>query len=198
MVDPKTLKPGDVYLNSWGAPRTVTENDGVYIATLESGERTASLDNMDPSYWPKCRIVSRADQSAAKQPDDMGSVFASTSGAPGFGPEVFVPKNSSSGDDIVINAAGARQSRLAARYDLIPPDALHLVAAVLREGEEKYPDLNGIPNWKAIPVADHVNHLLAHVFNDLRAASVEELSHAACRCLFALQLRIEQDAAKTP
>lgn len=193
MVDPKTLRPGDVYTNDCGVQRTVTENDGVWINTREAGSFLISGFNMHTSYWPKCQIVSRADQSAAQQPDGMGSVFASTSGAPGFGPEVFATKDSPpNDDDIETNAAGAKQSRLAARYDLIPPDALHLVASVLREGDERYPDLNGRPNWKAIPVADHLNHLLAHVFNDLRAASTEELSHAVCRGLFALQLRIEE------
>lgn len=94
-------------------------------------------------------------------------------------------------DPIVTNAAGGSQSQLAARFDLIPPVAITLVAEVIASGANR----NGVENWRKIPVEDHLNHALAHLFSAVKfllkhkkPAAREELSHAACRVLFALDL----------
>ena len=90
--------------------------------------------------------------------------------------------------DVITNAQGGSQHKILGRYDLLPPKALDLVAAVLEYGAETY----GVRNWEKIPPEDHLNHALAHVFTALRHTSKrkqkEELSHAACRVLFALDM----------
>lgn len=83
----------------------------------------------------------------------------------------------------VVNAAGGKQSGSPYRCDLLPPHALLAVAKVLKHGADKY----GEKNWHLIPVEDHVNHALTHLFA-LAAddATDGHLEHAACRVLFAL------------
>ena len=84
--------------------------------------------------------------------------------------------------ETVTNSAGGSQSKLVARFDLIPPTALFEVAVVLGEGAQKY----GEDNWKLIPTNDHISHALAHLFAFLAGdTSDSHLSHAACRVLFA-------------
>lgn len=94
-----------------------------------------------------------------------------------------------------VNDKGGRQSALPGRYDLVPTSALHEISKTLREGAEKY----GVDNWRLIPVEDHVNHALQHLYGYLELKRIngiedlfshdeltEELAHAACRALFAL------------
>lgn len=80
------------------------------------------------------------------------------------------------------NEAGGSQSKLTARFDLIPPRPLFQVAVVLGEGAAKY----GEDNWKLIPTNDHISHALAHLCAFLAGdTSDSHLSHACCRILFA-------------
>lgn len=89
---------------------------------------------------------------------------------------------------LVTNLAGGVQSQVLRDYTLIPPDALANVARVLHNGLAKY----GRDNWRLIPVSDHLNHCLNHIYLHL-AGNVKEdhLSHAATRLLMALELQIE-------
>lgn len=91
--------------------------------------------------------------------------------------------------ETVENAAGGRQSKLTARFDLIPAEPLFDVAVVLGEGAAKY----GVDNWKLIPTNDHLSHALAHIYAYLAGdTSDAHLSHAACRVLFACHMgRVE-------
>jgi hypothetical protein len=83
----------------------------------------------------------------------------------------------------VTNAAGAKQSATLYRCDLLPPHAILAVAWVLDNGARKY----GPNNWHGIPVADHLNHALTHVFAWLAGDTQDShLEHAACRVLMAL------------
>jgi hypothetical protein len=85
------------------------------------------------------------------------------------------------------NAAGGKQSASPYRCDLLPPLALLAVAKVLKHGADKY----GANNWHLIPVGDHVNHALAHLFAAFAGDSSDEhLEHAACRILFALDQKL--------
>lgn len=81
-----------------------------------------------------------------------------------------------------------KQTDIKAAFHLIPPSAIQAVSEVLYEGEIKY----GRDNWKSIDIEEHINHAIAHLYGALAASeeqqSVEELSHAACRVLFALAL----------
>jgi hypothetical protein len=90
-------------------------------------------------------------------------------------------------DDIKhTNEAGGKQTKLPVRCDLIPPDVLLGVAAVLSEGAEKY----GENNWQAIVVPDHINHALTHIYRFQTGDTSEpHLLHALCRLFFAAYLQ---------
>lgn len=80
---------------------------------------------------------------------------------------------------------GPRAGGYPYRCDLLPPRALLDVAAVLRDGSEKH----GPDAWRALPVAGHVNHALAHLLAFLAGDTQEaHLAHAAARLLFAGEL----------
>lgn len=81
-----------------------------------------------------------------------------------------------------------KQTDIKASFHLIPPSAIQAVSEVLYQGEIKY----GRDNWKTIDLREHINHAVAHLYGALAASSEEqmreELSHSACRVLFALAL----------
>lgn len=92
-------------------------------------------------------------------------------------------------DEVVTNANGAKQSFIAGRYDLLPHLAIKEVAKVLGEGAEKY----GVDNWRGLSIDEILNHVYNHTVDYLVEANTEDLSHAACRILMALQLQIEAE-----
>lgn len=92
-------------------------------------------------------------------------------------------------EETVTNQKGGSQSKCRTRFDLLPPSALFKVAEVLAEGAAKYGD----KNWELIPVDDHLNHALNHLFGYLGNDKTEDhLSHALCRLLFACDLYYRQ------
>lgn len=83
---------------------------------------------------------------------------------------------------------GAKQSVSPYRPELLPPKAILAVAAVLKQGAEKYGD----QNWRGIPISDNLSHALTHIFAYIAGDTTDEhLKHAACRILFATELDIE-------
>lgn len=91
---------------------------------------------------------------------------------------------------IETNSNGGSQSAIPYRFDLIDAQALAAMAKVLKEGADKY----GENNWRQIPVGDHLNHLLLHVFAYLAGDTQDDhLSHALCRATFALGVKLEQE-----
>lgn len=91
--------------------------------------------------------------------------------------------------DVVANEYGAKQTKIAGDYTLLPPLALKEVAIVLEEGAAKY----GVGNWEKLSIDEVLNHVYAHLIEYGQKANTEDLSHAACRILMALQLQIEQE-----
>jgi len=90
----------------------------------------------------------------------------------------------------VTNEAGAKQSKVPYRMELIDARAQFEMARVLAEGADKY----GAGNWRGIPVADHLNHLLVHVYAYLAGdTSDDHLAHAMCRAMFAQAVTIENN-----
>jgi hypothetical protein len=86
---------------------------------------------------------------------------------------------------LITNEQGGKQSNLNRDYTLIPPDALAQVARVLHNGLVKY----GKDNWRKVPVEDHLNHSINHVYLHIAGNTNEDhLSHAATRLLMALDL----------
>lgn len=91
-----------------------------------------------------------------------------------------------------VNRHGGKQSRCLYRADLLPAHALLAIAAVMKQGCEKY----GEDNWHSITAAENINHAMIHLLA-LRAGdtSDDHLEHAATRILFALdQVRSGRDA----
>jgi hypothetical protein len=91
---------------------------------------------------------------------------------------------------IVTNEKGGKQSKVLYRVDLFPPLALLDVSKVLEEGARKYaPD-----NWRNIDCNDHLNHALIHIFAYLAKDKQDDhLSHAACRIMMALEMKLVED-----
>lgn len=80
------------------------------------------------------------------------------------------------------NEDGGTQTKLPVRCDLLPPQVLLQVSAVLAEGADKY----GEWNWESIGTNDHINHAQTHILRYM-AGDISEphLIHAICRLLFA-------------
>lgn len=70
------------------------------------------------------------------------------------------------------------------RYDLITPVGLRALAKTYAEGAEKF----GAHNWEnGMPVADLLNHAIAHIYNFLGGdRSEDHLAHAAWNVLGAI------------
>ena len=89
---------------------------------------------------------------------------------------------------IVTNEVGAKQSHSPYRMDLIDAKALLKIAQVHKQGGDKYGDTN----WRGIPVNDHINHALVHIYAHLAGdTSDEHLPHAATRMIFALAQELD-------
>ena len=86
---------------------------------------------------------------------------------------------------VVTNDAGAKQSHIPYRCDLLPPKAILKVARILSEGSAKYGD----DNWRGITISDQINHALTHLFAYLAGDGQDDhIGHAACRLLMAVEL----------
>lgn len=93
-------------------------------------------------------------------------------------------------EEVITNEKGGKQSRLDARLDLLPSIAILEIGKVLHHGAERY----GEWNWKDIPVKDHLSHAITHLLRFGVTREVSDLSHAATRALFALELYLEEQA----
>jgi 5'(3')-deoxyribonucleotidase len=86
--------------------------------------------------------------------------------------------------DTIVNENGAKQSRIDGAWTLLPMRALESVARVLREGAAKY----GADNWRGLSVDEINDHVWAHLATWQMTGETEELEHAACRVLMALEI----------
>lgn len=94
---------------------------------------------------------------------------------------------------IITNDKGAKQSASPYRCDLLPAQATLRVAEVLAYGAAKYGD----NNWRGIPLSDHINHVLTHLFAFLAGdVSDDHLGHAGCRMMMALEMHLEPELKK--
>lgn len=85
---------------------------------------------------------------------------------------------------------GAKQSSVRHRCDLLPPLATLHVAGILHDGSLKYGDWN----WFKIPMSEHINHALIHIFAFLAGdTSDDHLGHAACRMIMALERELSDE-----
>ena len=98
--------------------------------------------------------------------------------------------------NIVTNEYGGKQSRVDARFDLVPPYSLQAVAEILGAGAVKY----GENNWQRITTAEHLNHALNHInLHLIGDTSENHLGNAMVRMMFAFhveQLGVQIDAPR--
>jgi hypothetical protein len=92
-------------------------------------------------------------------------------------------------ESVEVNESGGKQSYTPARFDLLPPEAVTRVSMVLGQGAKKY----GEENWRLISTGDHINHALQHLFAFLQTGELEDLTHAACRTLFAVETYLDDE-----
>ena len=86
-----------------------------------------------------------------------------------------------------VSENGAGQSDIPYRFDLVDANALAAIAAVLKQGADKY----GAGNWRALEIEAHLNHLIMHAYAYLAGdTSDDHLSHIGCRALFALGVHL--------
>lgn len=113
----------------------------------------------------------------------FGTTLAMTL-APFVSPNFRLVVNGTDYEPIEVNEKGGKQSTVRGRYDLLPALAIEDIAIVLQEGAIKYGD----NNWRSIPASAHVNHALRHCFLWLTTQELDELRHAACRLLMAIEV----------
>ncbi len=80
------------------------------------------------------------------------------------------------------NKDGGTQSDIPFRCDLFDGPAMLRLAAILKQGANKY----GVDNWRKIGCSDHINHAIAHLLGHIAGDSQDDhLGHAFCRLMFA-------------
>ena len=74
-------------------------------------------------------------------------------------------------------------------FHLVPIEGLAKVAAVMRSGERS----GRGDNWKDVPVAEHLNHAICHIYGYLCGDRTENhLANAGCRVLMAIALDTQE------
>jgi hypothetical protein len=92
-------------------------------------------------------------------------------------------------EEIEVNAQGGKQSKIGVSYQYTPK-AYQYTGSVFYEGAKKYAP----NNWKKIPVEEHLNHAIEHMFKYMTGDKSEKnhLANAATRALMALELDLEK------
>jgi hypothetical protein len=87
---------------------------------------------------------------------------------------------------ITENESGGQQSTIEGRFDLIPPVAMFELAKIMEYGARRYAP----NNWRKIPIDDHVNHALSHLFAYLAGDRQDDhLGHALARMAMAVEMQ---------
>ena len=87
---------------------------------------------------------------------------------------------------VVENAGGGKQSDTPYGFHLLPVSALFDAAKVAKYGADKYGETFENRNYVKIPVNDHLNHAIQHVYAYLAGDQQDDhLGHAIVRLMFA-------------
>lgn len=85
----------------------------------------------------------------------------------------------------VTNEEGGQQSATLGRFDLVPGEALVLLAQVYGYGASPVPGVREaypVNNWQKIPGHSHINHALEHLaMLQIGRTDEDHLAHALCR-----------------
>jgi hypothetical protein len=78
---------------------------------------------------------------------------------------------------------GAKRSHIEGRYDLVPVEGMHRVAAAMAHGAQRF----GRDNWlKGMPIEDCLNHAIKHIYDYISGCREEDhLGHAAANLMMA-------------
>jgi hypothetical protein len=83
------------------------------------------------------------------------------------------------------NEHGGQQSKIEGRFDLIPPIAMLELAKIMEYGAKRYAP----NNWRKIPLEDHINHMLMHLFAYNGGDRQDDhLGHALARAAMAVEI----------
>lgn len=97
---------------------------------------------------------------------------------------------------IVENEKGGRQSDSPHAFHLLPIHALFAAAEVAKQGAIKYGETIHNRNYTKIPVEEHINHAIAHLFAMLAGDESDwHLAHAIVRTLFAYECAMQDQEA---
>jgi len=104
--------------------------------------------------------------------------------------EGFVPMDGlQPGAPTETNASGGSQSKTAFRFDDMDGKAMLELAKIFKHGHDKY----GKDNWRKIPVEDHINHALMHIYAYMSGDTQDDhIGHAHARMHFAHALVLEE------
>ena len=79
-----------------------------------------------------------------------------------------------------------KQSPTYYRFDLLDTNAMFILTEILSTGAAKY----GEDNWRKIPVRNHLNKAMIHIFSWLSGNKEDDhLGHALCRVFMALAVQ---------
>lgn len=89
----------------------------------------------------------------------------------------------------VTNEQGGKQSATPYGFHLLPLNAMFAAAEVAHIGAEKYGEDFYHRNYNKIPVEDHINHAIQHLYAYLAGdTSDDHLGHAIVRAMFAYEV----------
>lgn len=99
------------------------------------------------------------------------------------------PKSALSPDaPTTVTPQGGKHSDTGTAFHHLDPDLMLHLAMILYRGGKKY----GRGNWLDIPVEDHLNHALTHIFGFMSGDEQDDhLEHAILRLMFAAVVRRE-------
>lgn len=123
-------------------------------------------EDRDHVRWPEEVIVSVQEE---KKPEEKRVLL-------GVSPD----------EPVVENEHGGRQSDTPYGFHLLPIDSLFAAARVAKYGADKYGETFSNRNYTKIPVEEHINHAIQHLYAHLAGDTQDEhLAHAIARVLFA-------------
>lgn len=86
---------------------------------------------------------------------------------------------------IITNKNGGKQSYTKYAFHLVDPVSMQELAKVMSDGALRY----SRDNWRLIPLEEHLNHLLMHVYAYLAGDKQDDhLEHVLARAMFAVAL----------
>jgi hypothetical protein len=90
------------------------------------------------------------------------------------------------------NILGGKQSTSPYGFHLLPAKALFEVARIMKYGADKYNETLEDRNYLKVPLEQHLNHAIAHVYAFLAGDdSDDHLSHFATRAIMALEVYLD-------